>query len=97
MGAYSSNNIFLADIHKHILHASTYQELYEYLKIKHTWNDTQMTSIAWDSLEKVLESYQPYQRTKIAQLMHHWQYIGERKTIIHEQDGKEPCSKLLQI
>ena len=32
MGAYDENNVNIADIRKHILHASSYQELYTYLK-----------------------------------------------------------------
>lgn len=32
MGAYNEKNILIADIHKHILLASTYKELYKYLQ-----------------------------------------------------------------
>ena len=71
MGAYDENNMLIANIHKHILLASTYKELYKYLQNKHEWTDTQMKLIAWTNLEQALNKYRPYQQTKMAQLMHH--------------------------
>lgn len=49
-----------------------------------------MKLIASTNLEQALKKYHPYQQTKMAQLMHHWQYIGERKDLLHDHDGLCP-------
>ena len=90
MGAYDSNNIFISDIYTHILNQTTYDNLYIYLKGKHQWTDDDMATIMWANIEKALNTYPSYQQTKYAQLMYHWQFIGEGKELLHSQDGQCP-------
>ena len=57
---------------------------------KNKWNDEMMQEINWSGLEKALLSYQPFYSTKIMQLMHDWQYVGERKLLMNDNDGNCP-------
>ena len=90
MGAFDANNICVNNIYTHILHQTQHRQLYQYLQKKHSWTEAQMETISWPNLKKALSSYPNYQQTKYAQLMHHWQYIGERKDLLHAQNNACP-------
>ena len=55
-----------------------------------------MNTICWEGTEKLISTYKPYYRTQMMKLMHHWQYIGERKLLMKEETGQCPmqCGEL---
>ena len=54
-------------------------------------HDQALQTINWTDLEKALLSYKPFYRTKMAQLMHDWQYTGYRQFLMSEGNAECPC------
>ena len=61
----------------------------QYLCEKNGWEEETFLNFDWDAIELALNTYKPYKQTKIAQLMHRWQYVGERKVMMN--DGSNLC------
>ena len=90
MGMYNSEGEYIGDLNQHLLHSTMEKPLWNYLKRKHNWTEEDMETICWEGIENAVKSYKPYLQTKIMQLMHHWQYIGERKLLMKETTGQCP-------
>ena len=82
IGLYNLQHLQVTDIRKHITTYTNSCDLKEYLQAKNDWNDEDMKKISWGGMEKALTSYKPHKQTKMAQLMHDWQWVGERKKLI---------------
>ena len=85
-GIYNEDGILVGDFKQHITNKVHKAHLAEYLITKHKWTSHAIDVIHWNALTSALSSYQPFYRTKISQLMHDWQYIGERKRIMYDKD-----------
>ena len=90
LGAYNENGVFIGDLRKQLIASIHGKGLQAYLKKKHTWDNESLHKIHWEAIEAALSSYGPSYRTKICQLMHDWQYIGERKKLMYDKDNKCP-------
>ena len=96
MGAYTMDNTYISDMKKEITNSMHKQNLWLYLQKKNKWVSSTMEKIMWDDLAMTLNSYIPIFRSKIMQLMHDWQYVGERKQLMNDSEDKCPmqCGEL---
>ena len=90
MGLYNKDGVLIGDIRQHLTNAIYGENLLNYLCKKHKWTKESSWTIQWEALEAAVSSYGPTYRTKICQLMHDWQYIGERKHLMYDKDNKCP-------
>ena len=90
MGLYDDDGIYVGDIKQHLTEKAHQQSLIEYVMKKHGWNQQDLMKILWDDLQSALRKYKPYYQTRISQLMHDWQYIGERKQLMFDKEVKCP-------
>ena len=90
MGFYTEDGIMLGDVRGYLQNKYLGKRLKDYLQDKYGWDNTEFWSIDWDSIEKVISGYKPCYRIRIAQLMHDWQYTGERKELMGDNDSKCP-------
>ena len=91
MSLYTRQNIQIGDIHDYIQYAINARPMIAYIIRKNNWSYEQLQLINWDDLEAALKGYKPFYKTKIAQLMHDWQYIGERKHLFNKDTDKCPA------
>lgn len=89
-GIYNKEGLLVGDIKQHMTSEMHTTQLKEYLITKHNWTSQTIDTIHWNALSSALKSYQPYYCTKISQLMHDWQYIGQRKNLMFDKDGLCP-------
>ena len=90
IGVYTKQGVFIGDLQEQLTLNMHGNDLLEYLTQKHQWNNTSIQTINWSVLKSVIDTYQPYYQTKICQLMHDWQYIGERKELMYDKENKCP-------
>ena len=84
LGLYNKNNEFVYDIREQLLYNNRYNDLWTYLKDKNKWEEEQMKCIQWRPLFEALGKYLPQYQTRIMQLIHNWQYVGERKVLMKD-------------
>ena len=51
-----------------------------------------MNDVEWSQLSDALGTYSPLYSTRIMQLMHNWQYVGERKALMKDGEGLCPMN-----
>ena len=90
MGLYTKDNVYIADMHHHITMVLHQQTLWNYLLKKNDWEHANMENILWMDLSLILNSYTPIYKSRIMQLMHDWQQVGEQKQLMNETDIKCP-------
>ena len=90
IGLYTDNGVFIDDLKTHLQLEYLGKPLKQYLMGKFWWTDVQFQQVDWLGIERTLGSYKPCYRHRIAQLMHDWQYTGDRKELMGEKDGACP-------
>ena len=90
MGCYTKTNMLIGDLHEYIQYVTTATPLIAYLMKKNNWTFEQLQTIQWNDIETALKSYKPYYKVKIAQLMHDWQYVGERQHLMGDNTNQCP-------
>ena len=95
MGMYTREGVFIDNIKSHLQQEYLGQTLRQYLQQKYKWDDESFTYINWEGVENALSGYQPCYRNRMAQLMHDWQYTGDRKEMMGEGSSQCPfgCKK----
>ena len=91
LALYTKQNIQIGDIHEYIQYVVNAPPMIAYLIKKNNWTFEQLQLINWDNLDAAIKGYKPFYKTKIAQLMHDWQYIGERKKLFNHNHDKCPA------
>jgi len=89
-GIYDTDNIMVGNMTKYLYTKVNGTQLEQYMKTKFNWSENTLRKIDWTSLEKTLNKYKPFQRTKICQLMYNWQNVGQQKSLYGEDKGKCP-------
>ena len=92
MSIYNEANEYVTDLQEQLTTNLRHNDLWLYLMRKNKWNEEIMKTIHWTALETTLQKYQPQYQTKIMQLMHDWQYTGDRKILFKDGDGKCPMN-----
>ena len=88
IGVYNHDGVFIGDLQEQLTCNMYGEDLIEYLYQKHKWSKNDFHAINWPIFKAAINTYQPHYQTKICQLMHDWQYIGERKEMMY---GKDNC------
>ena len=83
---YTEEGLLIQDIRHHITVYTSGKQLKEYLLKKNMWGETVFNKIAWTGLERAIKTYKPQKQTRIVQLMHNWQWVGERKKMMDAND-----------
>ena len=90
MGIYTPHNVYIGDIHEYIQYVMTAKQLIDYLINKNKWTFDNIQQINWTAIEAALKTYKPCYCTRIAQLMHDWQFTGTRKQLMGDGEGMCP-------
>ena len=92
IGIYNEQQVYVTYLQKQLTAKLGYKALWNYLANKYNWNEDIMTKIHLTALETTLDKYKPQYCTKIMQMMHDWQYTGDRKILFRDGEGKCPMS-----
>ena len=90
MALFNQKGEYITDVKTQIIHQKGYQILWNYLKSKNSWEEQSMKEINWHAMEIALRTYKLSYRTRMMQLMHDWQYTGDRKILMKDGDGTCP-------
>ena len=89
LGFFAPNGLLVDNIRDYFQYAITAPPMIEYLMKKNNWTIEKIQWINWKDIESALNTYKPFYRTRMAQLMHDWQHTGDRIQLMNE--GKADC------